>query len=51
MNLGIGDLLVFCHPTVVDGRRLLPPKMGDRIIEVTLDSVFFVDDDENENFR
>jgi len=23
-------LLVFRHPTVVGGRRLLPPKMGDR---------------------
>ena len=23
-------LIVFCHPTVVGGRRHLPPKMGDR---------------------
>jgi len=23
-------LLVFCHPTVVGGRRPLSPKMGDR---------------------
>jgi len=23
-------LLAFCHPTVVGGRRPLPPKMGDR---------------------
>jgi len=24
-------LLVFCHPTVVGGRRPLPPKMGDQV--------------------
>jgi len=31
-------LVVFCHPTVVGGRRPFPPKMGDRSDPLTFDN-------------
>ena len=36
-------LLFFCYPTVVGGRRPLPPKMGDRSDPLPLQKIAHVD--------